>query len=79
MSDGLVAAMILVVGFCFGVFDGPLRWSFPAVKAKLRLCLDLWRRWPMAGGPVVMVFFDASLAHLLFRAYWQNRCYQFSV
>jgi hypothetical protein len=41
MSDGLVAAMILIAGSCFGVFDGPLRWSFSAVKAKLRLRLDL--------------------------------------
>jgi hypothetical protein len=44
MSEGLVAAMTLVVGSCSGVSDGPLRWSSPVVKSELRFRLDLWRR-----------------------------------
>jgi hypothetical protein len=75
MSDGLVAAMTLVVGSCSGVSKGPLSWSSPDVKSELQ-CMDLWRRCPVAGGPVVMVFFGASLAYLLFRAHCQNRSCQ---
>jgi hypothetical protein len=34
MSDGLVAAMTLVVGACSGVSEGPSSWSSPAVKSE---------------------------------------------
>jgi hypothetical protein len=64
MGDGLVAVMTLVVGSCSGVFGGRSRWSSPTVKSEPRLRLDLWRRCPVAGGPLVMVFFGASLAYI---------------
>jgi hypothetical protein len=73
MSDGLVAAMTLVVGSCSGMFDGSSCWASPVVKSELRLQLDLWQRCPMAGGPIVMVFIGVSLAYLLFKAHFQNR------
>jgi hypothetical protein len=42
MSDGMVAATILVVGSCSGMFDEPSRCSSPVVELELRLRLDLW-------------------------------------
>jgi hypothetical protein len=43
MSEDLVAGMTLVVGSCYSVSDGPLRWSSPVVNSELRLRLDLRR------------------------------------
>jgi hypothetical protein len=72
MRDGLVTSVTLVVDSCSSVSDGPSRWSSPAVKSELRSRL-LWQRCPVVGGPVVMVFFGASLAYLLFEAHHQNQ------
>jgi hypothetical protein len=40
------------------------------------LRLELWQRCPVAVGPVVMDFFGASLAYLIFGAHCQNRSCQ---
>jgi hypothetical protein len=46
MSDGLVAAMTLIVRFCSGVSEG-LRVDLPLPWNRSCGCLDLWRRCPV--------------------------------
>jgi hypothetical protein len=75
MSDGLVAAMTLVVGSFSGVSKSFML-VFPWCEVGAAVAVGPMAMMPYGEWSDVMVFFGASLAYLLFRAHRQNRSCQ---